>query len=190
MQAKCFLGDNYWNPDKVYHEAKGDYVAGFRGNKAVWKTEYYWHGGGTKVKINRTYDTISAALHAGGVKLQKIYLGGTHDGTTKFGHNTLYLVGSRDDVLKMLFDANVAPEVVVVPKVYIGVFHWQHTFGPDRIGVRIHASSHRPKAVVNGFRDFEVTSDVGCGGGPAWTTVHPAAFHGPLKNFLDKNKIQ
>ena len=68
MQAKCFLADNFWSPGKVYHEAKGDFVAG--------------------------------------------------------------------------------------------------------------------------FRDFEVTSDIGCGAGPAWTTVHPAAFHGPLKHFLDKNKIQ
>ncbi len=81
-------------------------------------------------------------------------------------------------------------EVIVYPTGYIGVFHWQHSFGPDRIAVRIHVSDRRPMAEVDGFRDFEVTSEVGCGGGPGWTTIHPAAFHGPLKHFLDKNKIR
>lgn len=192
MQAKCFLDGEYLTPEGVYNFAKGKTIQGysFFNDKPVWKTDYYWPGDGTKYVRNRTYDTISDALHARGFNFKNICLGDAHDGTSRFGSNTLYLVGSRDDVLKMLFDASVEPEIVLHPRVFMGVFHWPHTFGPDRIAVRLQASRHRPKAEVGGFRDFEVTSDVGCISGPGWTTVHAAAFYGPLKTFLDVNKIR
>jgi len=188
MQAKCFLADNFLAPEIVYHKAKGHYLAGFRGNEGVWRTNYQYKGGKKVGVENNTFDTISAAV--GALNSQRIYLGRANDGASRINYNTLYLVGSRDDVLKMLLDASVLPEIILYPKVYVGVFHWPHTFGPDRIAIRIHVNESRPMAEINGFRDFEVTRDVGCGGGPAWTTVHPAAFHAPLKHFLDKNKIQ
>ncbi|MGO4840003.1 hypothetical protein AB4144_47935, partial [Rhizobiaceae sp. 2RAB30] len=66
MQAKCFLGDEYLEPDTVYNFAKGRTVQGysFFNGEPLWKADYYWPGDGTKYVRNRTYDTISDALHA------------------------------------------------------------------------------------------------------------------------------
>lgn len=184
---KCFLAGLHLTPEGVLAFCAGkQYLAGV--SKAGTFGTVYDVADGKKTKRDIGVRDNLVSLLAGDFYHQsreKLMIGYRYSAL-----EALYVVGSRNSILKVFEEADLKPEIVIEkPPVYIGVCVWQSLLS-DRICVRIKAGdkpSPDKDTKKPHFWDTNVTAEVGAV--QDGVSVHPRTFVLPIKNVLDSNKI-
>lgn len=193
--AKCFLGGANQAPDAVLARSQGKvpnpYYSGSEATDMLGRRKKYTtqtnYDQGKKTKGDFVFGDLKKVLSSFGFSDPSIVLGPAQ----RFGWtNTLYVVGKRDAILQVFRAADITPEIIVAPPVFIGICRWGNILTEDRIGVRIKvggALSPRQDSKKPHFWDTDVTQLLGCA--EKDFSVHPAAFGTQIKNILDSSRL-